>query len=230
VNGVPIVDFDAGRLRIVEGMSGHVAGPEPAHRRRGRPRDPATDEHIVTAAADLMLTRGFDKMTVDDVATRAGVGKATVYRRWPSKEDLAVAAMDRVYGVEIPEPDTGSVESDLRQSYRELLTAVNTPAGRDLLRASITESLRDERIAGLYRSASERREQQTRRIFERAITRGEVRADADLDALAQWLSGLLAFRVVTQRPLPTENDVDGLVRLTLSGARAGPADGAGPVG
>jgi len=214
----------------VEGMSGHVAGPEPAHRRRGRPRDPATDEHIVTAAADLMLTRGFDKMTVDDVATRAGVGKATVYRRWPSKEDLAVAAMDRVYGVEIPEPDTGSVESDLRQSYRELLTAVNTPAGRDLLRASITESLRDERIAGLYRSASERREQQTRRIFERAITRGEVRADADLDALAQWLSGLLAFRVVTQRPLPTENDVDGLVRLTLSGARAGPADGAGPVG
>lgn len=206
----------------MEGMSGHVVGPETAQRRRGRPRDPATDEHIVSAAADLMLARGFDRMTVDDVATRAGVGKATVYRRWPSKEDLAVAAMDRVYGVEVPEPDTGSVAEDLRQRYRELLVAVNTPEGRELLRASITESLRDERIAELYRAASERREQQTRRIFERAITRGEVRADADLDALAQWLSGLLAFRVVTHRSLPTEADTEALVGLTLRGALARP--------
>jgi len=203
-----------------------VTGPETSRRRRGRPRDPATDEHIVEAAADLMLSRGFDKMTVDDVATRAGVGKATVYRRWPSKEDLAVAAMDRVYGVDVTAPDTGSVEGDLRQSYRDVLAAVNTPAGRDLLRASITESLRDERIAGLYRDASERRETQARQTFERAIARGELRRDADLEVLAQWLSGLLAFRVITHRELPTEADVDGLVDLTLRGARAdGPSAG-----
>ena len=205
----------------MDSMSGaRVTGPEASQRRRGRPRDPATDEHIVEAAADLMLSRGFDKMTVDDVATRAGVGKATVYRRWPSKEDLAVAAMDRVYGMDVPEPDTGSIEGDLRQSYGDVLAAVNTTAGRDLLRASITESLRDERIAGLYRDASERRERQARRTFERAIARGELRPDADLDVLAQWLSGLLAFRVITHRSLPTEGDVDGLVELTLRGARA----------
>ncbi len=206
----------------MDDMNGHDR-PETSRRRRGRPRDPATDEHIVAAAADLMLARGFDRMTVDDVATRAGVGKATVYRRWPSKEDLAVAAMDRVYGAAATAPDTGSVEEDLRQSYREALAAINTPAGRDLLRASITESLRDERIAALYRSASERREQQARRIFERAVARGEVRADADLDVLAQWLSGLLAFRVVTERPLPTEADAERLVALTLRGACTGAA-------
>lgn len=205
----------------MDSMSGHTAQPgaEHAHKRRGRPRDPSTDEHIVAAAAELMLSRGFDKMTVDDVATRAGVGKATVYRRWPSKDDLAVAAMEQVYGVDVPEPDTGSVEGDLRQSYRDVLTSVSSPAGRDLLRASITESLRDERIADLYRDASQRREARTRRTLERAVTRGEVRPDADLDVLAQWLDGLLAFRVVTQRPLPTVEDTDTLVDLTLRGAR-----------
>ena len=203
-------------------MSGHMAlpGAQHANRRRGRPRDPSTDEHIVAAAAELMLSHGFDKMTVDDVATRAGVGKATVYRRWPSKDDLAVAAMEQVYGVEVTEPDTGSVEGDLRQCYRDVLGSVGSTRGRDLLRASITESLRDDRIAELYRDASERREALTRRTLERGIDRGEVRRDADLDVLAQWLSGLLAFRVVTQRPLPTVEDVDALVELTLRGARA----------
>ncbi|HET7357528.1 MAG TPA: TetR/AcrR family transcriptional regulator [Nocardioidaceae bacterium] len=196
-----------------------VPGAEHAHKRRGRPRDPSTDEHIVAAAAELMLSRGFDKMTVDDVATRAGVGKATVYRRWPSKDDLAVAAMEQVYGAEVPEPDTGSVEGDLRRSYQDVLASASSPAGHDLLRASITESLRDERIAGLYREASQRREARTRRALERAISRGEVRQDADLDVLAQWLDGLLAFRMVTQRPLPTVEDVDRLVELALRGAR-----------
>ena len=206
----------------MDSMSGHMAvsGAQHANRRRGRPRDPSTDEHIVAAAAELMLSRGFDKMTVDDVATRAGVGKATVYRRWPSKDDLAVAAMEQVYGGEVPEPDTGSVEGDLRQCYQDVLSSVSSTRGRDLLRASITESLRDDRIAELYRDASQRREALTRRTLERAIDRGEVRRDADLDVLAQWLSGLLAFRVVTQRPLPTVEDVDTLVELTLRGARS----------
>ena len=58
-------------------------------------RRPTT--RITAAAAELMLQRGFDRTTVDDVASRAGVGKATVYRRWPSKEDLAVAAMETLY-------------------------------------------------------------------------------------------------------------------------------------
>ena len=91
---------------------------QPSPRRgRGRPRDPETDKRITAAAAELMLLRGFDKMTVDDVAAKAGVGKATVYRRWPSKEDLAVAAMQHIYSVEMPDPDTGSIEGDLTESF-----------------------------------------------------------------------------------------------------------------
>ena len=124
-------------------------GSTQVRRGRGRPRDPGTDDRITTAAAELLLQRGFDRTTVDDVAARAGVGKATVYRRWPSKEDLAVAAMETLYSSEMPEPDTGSIRTDLAASYRSVLTFVNTPEGAAFLRTTIAESVRDGRIAAL---------------------------------------------------------------------------------
>lgn len=195
-------------------------GDTPVRRGRGRPRDPATDARIVAAAADLLLARGFDKTTVDDVAARAGVGKATVYRRWPSKEDLAVSAMGSLYDTEFPEPDTGSIETDLAQSYRGVLMFVNSPEGAAYLRMSIAESVRDHRIAALYRASTLRREQQARVTFERAIERGQVRADMDIDSAVQWLGGMITVRAVTGRPMPTVDDVDELVRFTLDGIRS----------
>lgn len=198
------------------------SGAEPPHdaevrRGRGRPRDPETDGRITSAAAELMLQRGFDRTTVDDVAARAGVGKATVYRRWPSKEDLAVAAMETLYTAEMPEVDTGSIRDDLAASYRSALEFVNTDEGAAYIRTSIAESVRDDRIAQLYRQATERREAQSRATFERAIARGEVRADIDVDCVVQWLGGLLANRAITHRPMPQVEDVDALVEFTLRG-------------
>lgn len=194
---------------------------EPVRRGRGRPRDPQTDERIIAAAAGLLHRRGFEKMTVDEVAAEAGVGKATVYRRWPSKDDLAVAAMERLYSVEIPQPDTGSIATDLAESYRAVLVFVGSPDGETYLRMSIAESIRDPRIAQLYRRATERAEQQAKETFERAIERGEVRADVDLDYCVQWLGGLIASRTITGRPLPSVDDVDRLVDLTLRGVLMG---------
>jgi AcrR family transcriptional regulator len=204
--------------------TGPVDGP--VRRGRGRPRDPETDERITAAAAELMLQRGFDRTTVDDVAARAGVGKATVYRRWPSKEDLAVAAMGTLYAAEMPEPDTGSVVTDLLASYRSVLEFVNTPEGSAYLRTSILESVRDERIAALYRASTERREDAARGTVERAIARGEVRPDVDVDLVVQWLGGFLASRVITRRPLPTVAEADVLVEFALHGVLvAGPPTG-----
>ena len=194
-----------------------LAEGKPARRGRGRPRDPSTDERITAAAADLLLRGGFERTTVDEVAAVARVGKATVYRRWPSKDDLAVAAMETLFLVEIPEPDTGSVRDDLRESYRAVLAFVTTSQGEAFMRTSIVESVRDERIAALYRTSTERREAQHRATLVRAIERGEVRPDVDIDVAVQWLGGLLASRVITRRPLPTVEDVDGLVDFTLRG-------------
>lgn len=192
----------------------------PGRRGRGRPRDPHTDVRIIEAAASLLRTRGFERMTVDDVAAKAGVGKATVYRRWPSKDDLAVAAMGQLYSVEMPQLDTGSIVSDLTESYRAVLTFVGSPEGTAYVKMSIAESVRDERIAALYRRATERAEQQARQMFERGIERGEVRADIDVDCSVQWLGGLIALRAITNRPFPGLDELDQLVRLTLEGVLA----------
>ncbi|MGH8882315.1 MAG: TetR/AcrR family transcriptional regulator, partial [Stackebrandtia sp.] len=69
-------------------------------------------------------------MTVDDVADAAGVGKATIYRRWPSKEQLAYDALTHLFDIEVPEPDTGSYEEDIRQLYRQAVALAGTDAGR----------------------------------------------------------------------------------------------------
>ena len=204
-------------------------GETPVRRGRGRPRDPSTDARITAAAAELLLERGFDRTTVDEVAARAGVGKATVYRRWPSKEDLAVSAMEQLYDAEFPEPDTGSIRTDLAESYRSVLTFVNSPQGAAFLRMSIAESVRDERIAALYRESTLRREGLSRLTFERAIARGEVRPDLDVDSAVQWLGGMITVRAVSGRPMPDVDDVDALVDFTLRGvlAEADPETGSG---
>ena len=157
---------------------------------------------------------------MEAIAASAGVGKNTIYRRWPSKEDLAVAAMESLYSDEFPEADTGAIESDLTSSYRSVIAFVNTTTGAGFLRMSIMESIRDERIGALYRSSTERREQQALRTFERAIERGEVREDADLASAIQWLGGMIIMRAVTGRPMPTLEDVPALVDFTLRGIRA----------
>lgn len=201
-----------------------TADSTPARRGRGRPRDPGTDQRIRRAAAELLLQNGFDKTTVDEVAARAGVGKATVYRRWTSKEDLAVAAMESLFDAEFPAPDTGSIVEDLTETYRTVLAFVNSPEGQGFVRVSIAESVRDPRIATLYRQSIQRREELSRESFRRAIDRGEVRADADIESAVEWLGGIITVRAVMGRPLPTVEDVPRLVSFTLRGVLAVPRD------
>ena len=162
-------------------------------------------------------------MTVDDVAERAGVGKATVYRRWPSKSDLAVAAIGEVLTTEFPEPDTGSIVTDLRESLRNVLSFANSPGGVAFMKMCIAESLRDPRIAALYRESTDRREVQSKETFERAIARGEVRADARLDYALNWIGGMLATRIISDRPLPGIDEVDEMLAFILRGVLADPS-------
>ena len=192
--------------------------PAPVVRRkRGRPRDPEADGRILAAASSLILMRGFESMTVDEVASNAGVGKATVYRRWSRKEDLAVAAMEQLYRDEMPPPDTGSIRGDLHAMFTSVLNFVNSPTGIDYIRTTIKESLRDERIAALYREANERAEQNAVPVFERAISRGEVRADTPVSAAVQVLGALVVMRAITGQEMPVVEEVDQMVDFVLNG-------------
>lgn len=196
------------------------APPAPPRRKRGRPRDPEADGRILAAASSLILMRGFESMTVDEVASNAGVGKATVYRRWARKEDLAVAAMEQLYRDEMPPPDTGSVRGDLSATFTALLTFVNSPAGADYVRTTIKESMRDERIAALYRSASQRAQERSAEIYQRAIERGEVRADLPKQTAVQFLGGLVISRAVMGLPFPAVDEVQELVDFVMRGIQA----------
>jgi AcrR family transcriptional regulator len=191
--------------------------PVEVRRKRGRPRDPEADGRILAAASALILVRGFDSMTVDEVASTAGVGKATVYRRWARKEDLAVAAMEQLYRDEMPPPDTGSIRGDLRALFGSVLAFVNSPAGTDYIRTTIKESMRDERIATLYREASERAEQNAVAVFERAIIRGAVRPDTPMTAAVQVLGALVVMRAITGQEMPAMDEVDQMVEFVLNG-------------
>ncbi|MDX3002259.1 TetR/AcrR family transcriptional regulator [Kribbella solani] len=184
--------------------------------RRGRPRDPEAEPRIRRYAVQLLLERGFDGMTVDDVAEAAGVGKATIYRRWASKELLANDALADLFDLEIPDPDTGSIAGDLRQVYRVALAFVNTDQGRAMIRLAVSEANRDERSARIYRTLLEHRIAQTRDTLERARARGEpVKDTADPVLMVEWLAGVFVVRALTGQPMPTPDEAERLAEVTL---------------
>ncbi|GAA1621156.1 TetR/AcrR family transcriptional regulator [Kribbella alba] len=192
---------------------GTTSGERP---RRGRPRDPDAEPRIRRYAVQLLLARGFDGMTVDDVAEAAGVGKATIYRRWASKEELANDAMTELFDIEIPDADTGSIAGDLRQVYLAALQFVNSKEGVALVRLAVSEANRDERFAAFYRAFLQKRIVLTAAALDRARQRGEpIRATADPVLMVQWVAGVLVLRALTGEAMPTPEAADDLVAMTM---------------
>lgn len=184
--------------------------------RRGRPRDPDAEPRIRRYAVQLLLERGFDGMTVDDVAEAAGVGKATIYRRWASKEQLANDAMVDLFDVEIPDADTGSIAGDIRQVYRHALNFANTERGNALIRLAVSEANRDARSAAIYRDVLDRRIDSTKQALDRARARGEpIRDTVDPVLMVEWMAGLFVVRALTGTPMPPPEDADRLADVTL---------------
>jgi AcrR family transcriptional regulator len=184
--------------------------------RRGRPRDPEAEPRIRRYAVQLLLERGFDGMTVDDVAEAAGVGKATIYRRWASKELLANDAMADLFDLEIPDADTGSIAGDLLEVYRTALAFANSERGLALIRLAVAEANRDQRSAQIYRDVLDRRIELTEAALDRARARGEqIRSTADSVLMVEWMAGVFVVRALTGRPMPPPEDAERLADVTL---------------
>jgi AcrR family transcriptional regulator len=98
-------------------MAGKTGGP-------GRPRDDAVDQRVLDAAWELLHAGGYAALSMDDVADRAGVAKTTVYRRWPTKDHLAVAVAARILG-DVPVPGTGDLRRDLTEFVTALAASLN---------------------------------------------------------------------------------------------------------
>ena len=208
-------------------VSTSASAPPPeepqAPRRKGRPRDTTADERILAAAAHLILTRGFDNMTVDEVAATAKAGKATVYRRWAGKEDLALAALEQLYSTELPVPDTGTIRGDLLAGFRQGLEFATSETGRAYLRMTMSESLRDRRVGAMYTAAFEGQEAAVGAMFERGIERGELRPDFRMDVAVDWFAGLIVLYALIERPMPSPEEADDFVDFVLNGIGARPS-------
>jgi AcrR family transcriptional regulator len=191
--------------------------PATAERPRGRPRSAIADQAIREAAVDLLAERGFEGFSVEDVADRAGVSKATVYRRYPSKVDLVVEAGSCLATDEIRFPDTGNLRDDVRGLARSLVNAFeNTRAGKVMPVMTFERRRYPELDAGYRRFLADRKAR-TRAVLRRAVQRGELPGDTDIGVMSSMLVGPIFHRLmITQEPL---NDafVDALVDALLRG-------------
>jgi len=156
-------------------------------------------------------------MTVDEVAVRARVGKATVYRRWSHKIDLAGNALDRLYVSIAPLRDTGSLLEDVTLLYVGLLEFASTNEGRHFLRISAAESVRDPRVARVHREARGRLEERVATIFERGRERGDIPADAPIPWACQFIGSFMVSPVVSGRSTPDISEAPALAALMLHG-------------
>lgn len=166
-----------------------MSGPEPALRRpRGRPRSETARRAILTAAGDLMLSGGLGAATMDAIAARAGVSKATIYKWWPSRGAVALDGfLDRVAGT-LAIPEGVSARDALTWQIGALVTLFRDTAAGPLMRALVSQAQSDPDIA---RSLRERwlapRRAVTMDILRAGVERGEILPGLDLEAVMDEL-------------------------------------------
>lgn len=184
-------------------------------RRQGRPRDPAADEAILAAVYAVIEECGFAGFSVEAVAARAGVGKATIYRRWPTREDLLVAAAERVM-VDAEVPDTGSLRDDLVSWVWTRYRTKDDAPGSRLLGQVIVEARVNPELKTLLRRFHDERRSVLVRVVERARQRGEIH-DVDGPLLLDLVSGALLHRSLFSGRKIRRVDVEQVVDAALRG-------------
>lgn len=182
------------------------AAPSRPPRRPGRRRDDSRDEAILDAARELLVERGYENMTMDAVAERAGAGKATLYRRWSSKTELTVDAITCHRYADLTAadiPDTGSLRGDLLSIRR----VKNLRSDTEDLMSGLAAVIRDDPqvAAAFHRQFVETRTRLMRDLLDRAERRGEIPPGRDLDMIATVAPAMISYqKVTTGRPLDPE--------------------------
>ena len=178
-------------------MDGTVTTPRRTPPRRGRPRSEHADVAIRLAALSMLPEHGFRALSMEAVAARAGVSKATLYRRYKSKEDL-IADVLRAIPNDSSTPDLGSVRDELLAVLRRKLSAVRwVPDAPRVVARLLGDAASDAKLQALINEtliAPDRRI--IRLVLERGIARGELRNDLDVDLATDILYGALIYRLV----------------------------------
>jgi AcrR family transcriptional regulator len=193
-------------------------------RGRGRPRSEKAQQAILAAAIDLLLEHGLHAMSMDAVAERAGVSKATIYRWWPSKELLALDALATEWQVTAPDAtrDTGSLRGDLLARLRPWLRQLrDKPYGR-VVAGLVATAQADAEFAGLYLERFVRpRRDAMRPVLLRAIERGEIPANIELEVALDLIYGPIYHRMLHSHAPLDERFARNLVDTIIAGIAPG---------
>jgi AcrR family transcriptional regulator len=177
-------------------------------------------ESVLEATAEELGRVGFLALRIEDVAALSGVNKTTIYRRWPTKEDL-VASMLESLMLSHDVPDMGSLRADLLALLGEMKVRTATPVGRGLVRLIQAERGRDAFATILRRSRAEHLKAR-RMIFDRAIARGEIPEGSETSMLVELAVAPLIARLLNDEPID-DRFIEVLVNTVAAGAAAGGA-------
>ena len=187
----------------------------------GRPREPETDQRILDAAFLLMAQQGYVRMSMDAVAAEAGVTKPTIYRRWSSKIELAMAALVAYCDASRP-PVVGDTRADLIAEMAHFRRAIARPYGMSLLGTVLAEEHETPELLAAFREyLVVPRRRALRAVLDAARARGEMRPDADVALAVNMLVGVYYAQYLAAAPF-AEDWGEKLVDAVLAGLqRAG---------
>src|SRR5580658_1644126 len=171
------------------------AGPAGAAPRRpgkpGRPRSEQAEQAIIEATLDLFAEQGFEGVCVEAVAARAGVGKATIYRRWPNKEELLLAAFGSLKSP-FPEPKGVSVRDDLLAMVQVMCADKADPRKARRYALLLGEGNKYPRLMARYKeTVVQPRREAMRAVIRRGVETGELRPDTDVEIAMLTLTGVI---------------------------------------
>jgi AcrR family transcriptional regulator len=171
----------------------------PANRQRppGRPRSEVAHRAILEAARQLLTEEGFTRLRLEHVASRAGVGKNTIYRRWPSKEDLTLELLLELARPHLAIADVGNTRAELLAAVENPIRAITQSPFGPVIRAMMSQIAGNPAIGDPFRSAVvAARRAEIARVIERGVARGDLRPDADASVATELLAGPVYFRLV----------------------------------
>lgn len=175
-------------------MTASVQVEHDTDRRAGRPRSEQADRAIIDATLDEFAESGPAGLCIEKVAARAGVGKATIYRRWPTKEDLLLAALAAL-AAPLPEPKGESVREDLAALLDAIRMESGDPRRLRLFGLLLGEGTSYPRLIQRYvETVAEPRRDAVRGVLRRGVATGELREDTDIDASTDLLTGAVLAR------------------------------------
>lgn len=182
----------------------------------------AAERSILDATLFLLGDRGYSRLTMDEIAQRAHVGKARIYRRWPSKLPLVIDAVREASDGELGPPDTGRLDSDIFELLQNFIEALHQPLGLALVRL-LADAAPDPGLRHVvYEQLIRRRQEVLRVILERAVARGEIREDVDVDMVLELGSAAILHRlIISDEPLDLEYGKR-VARLLLRGLQPAP--------